>query len=125
MFDKKPPKSRVLLEGTIPGRWIAGVLAALALIVVIAIAGFSSLNRISTCDSVCHTVKPEVVTYKQTAHYRAGVNCQQCHTKPGVFNYLVRNIQGMTNLIAEVSGQYEHPITTAVGSANCVHCHPK
>jgi nitrate/TMAO reductase-like tetraheme cytochrome c subunit len=122
--ERKPAKSRVLLEGRIPGRWILGVLVALGVIFVAAIIGFSAVNRISTCD-VCHIIKPEVATYKATAHYRAGVGCQKCHTKPGVFNYLIRNLQGMTNLILYASNQYEHPITTAVGSGNCVQCHPK
>ena len=66
-----------------------------------------------------------MVTYKQTSHYRAGVGCQKCHTKPGVFNYLIRNLQGATNLILYVSNQYERPLTTFVGSGNCVQCHPK
>jgi nitrate/TMAO reductase-like tetraheme cytochrome c subunit len=122
--EGKPSKSRVLLEGRIPGRWIIGVLVAIATVLVVAVVGFSSLNKVATCD-VCHVVKPEVTTYKLTAHYRAGVGCQKCHTKPGVFNYFIRNLQGMTNLILYVSNQYERPITTAVGSANCVQCHPK
>jgi len=122
--ERKPAKSRVLLEGRIPGGWIAGVLVALGVLFVAAIVGFSAVNRIGACE-VCHIIKPEVSTYKQTAHYRAGVGCQKCHTKPGVFNYLVRNLQGTTNLILYASNQYEHPITTAVGSGNCVQCHPK
>jgi NapC/NirT cytochrome c family, N-terminal region len=122
--ERKPAKSRILLEGRIPGGWILGVLFALVALFVVTIVGFSSLNRIATCDTFCHVVKPEVTTYKVTAHYRAGVGCQKCHTKPGVFNYLIRNLQGMTNLILYASNQYERPITTAVGSANCLQCHP-
>lgn len=123
MSPRRPPKSRVLLEGTIPGRWIVGVLVALVVILVVAVVGFSSLNRIATCD-VCHVIRPEVTAYKHSAHYAAGVKCQQCHTKPGVFNYFIRNLQGMTNLIAYVSGKYQRPITSYVGDANCVQCHP-
>ena len=123
MAARKPSKSRVLLEGRVPGRWILGVLVALGVLFAAAIIGFSAVNRIDTCE-VCHVIKPEVVTYKQTAHYRAGVGCQKCHTKPGVFNYLIRNLQGATNLILYASGQYERPITTFVGSGNCVQCHP-
>lgn len=123
MAERKPAKTRVLLEGRIPGRWILGVLVALGVLFVAAIIGFSAVNRMGTCE-VCHIIKPEVATYKQTAHYRAGVGCQKCHTKPGVFNYLIRNLQGSSNLILYVSNQYERPITTYVGSGNCVQCHP-
>ncbi|MCX6362864.1 MAG: NapC/NirT family cytochrome c [Actinobacteria bacterium] len=123
MAERKPEKGRILLEGRVPGRWILGVLVALGVLFAAAIIGFSAVNRIDTCE-VCHMIKPEVVTYKQTAHYRAGVGCQKCHTKPGVFNYLIRNLQGATNLILYASNQYEHPITTFVGSGNCAQCHP-
>ncbi len=121
---KKPRKSQVLLEGRIPLSWLLGVLAALVVVFIVAVIAFSAVNHISTCER-CHLIQPEVTTYKQTAHYRAGVGCQQCHTKPGVFNYFIRNLQGLTNVILYVSNTYERPLTTAVGTANCVQCHPK
>ena len=121
---KKPPKSQVLLEGRIPLSWLLGVLAALVVVFIAAVIAFSAVNSISTCER-CHLIQPEVATYKQSAHYRAGVGCQQCHTKPGVFNYLIRNLQGLTNVILYVSNTYERPLTTMVGTNNCVQCHPK
>jgi hypothetical protein len=123
MADRRQTKGRVLLDVHIPGGWFLGVLAGLVLILVIVIAVFSSLNRIATCD-VCHVIKPEVVAYKHSAHYKAGVGCQKCHTKPGVFNYFIRNLQGVTNLIAYVSNSYQRPITSYVGDASCLQCHP-
>ena len=123
MADKKPLKSKVLLDVHIPGKWILGVLVALGVLFVAAVIGFSAVNRIDTCET-CHIIKPEVATYKQSAHYRAGVGCQKCHTKPGVFNYFIRNIQGVTNLILYVSDTYQRPITTFVGADNCTQCHP-
>ena len=122
MAEKKPLKSKVLLDVHIPGKWILGVLVALGVLFVAAVIGFSAVNRIDTCET-CHIIKPEVATYKQSAHYRAGVGCQKCHTKPGVFNYFIRNIQGVTNLILYVSDTYQRPITTYVGADNCAQCH--
>jgi len=101
------------------------VVAAVVITLVVAVGGFSYVNSIGSCDSFCHVVKPEVDTYKQTAHYAAGVGCQKCHTKPGVFNYLIRNLQGVSNMILYVSNTYERPITTMVGTNNCVQCYPK
>ena len=115
----------MLLDGRMPRQWLLGVLVALVR------RGHRGHRRplgpstsIDTCET-CHIIKPEVATYKRTAHYRAGVACQQCHTKPGVFNYLIRNLQGATNIILYVSNSYERPLTTAVGTDNCVQCHPK
>jgi nitrate/TMAO reductase-like tetraheme cytochrome c subunit len=124
MAGEREPKSKVLLDVAVPGRWIWGVVAAVAVLMVVAVIGFSAVNRIETCET-CHIIKPEVVAYKQSAHYAAGVGCQKCHTKPGVFNYFIRNIQGATNLILYVSNTYERPITTYVGADTCVQCHPK
>ncbi len=124
MAGKRGRRSTVLLDVHIPGRWIWGVVAALVVVFVAAVIGFSAVNRVESCDT-CHIIKPEVSTYKQTAHYAAGVTCQQCHTKPGVFNYFIRNTQGVSNLILYVADTYQRPITTFVGADNCVQCHPK
>jgi len=120
--EPSQPKDRVLLDVHIPRAWIFGVLAALAVLVVVAVVAFSAVNRVDTCGT-CHQIKPEVTTYKASAHYRAGVGCQKCHTKPGAFNYFIRNLQGATNLILHVSNQYERPITTFVGADTCTQCH--
>jgi nitrate/TMAO reductase-like tetraheme cytochrome c subunit len=119
----KTSKSRVLLEGRVPRPWLIGVIVALAVMLVVVAVGLS-VAYTNSC-SACHLIDPEVATYQKTAHYRAGVACQQCHTKPGVFNYLIKNLQGATNVILYVSNSYERPLTTAVGTTNCVQCHPK
>jgi nitrate/TMAO reductase-like tetraheme cytochrome c subunit len=124
MSKDRQPKSRVLLNVKVPGAWLVGVVAALVVVVVAAVIAFSAANSIGACET-CHLIQPEVATYKQSAHYRAGVGCQQCHTKPGVFNYFIRNLQGVTNLMLYVTDTYQRPLTTAVGTANCVQCHPK
>jgi nitrate/TMAO reductase-like tetraheme cytochrome c subunit len=118
----KRPKSRVLLEVRIPRLWIGGLLAALALVAIGAVAGFASVNRIETCGA-CHVIKAEVDTYKETAHHAAGVGCQECHTKPGVFSYFVRNLQGLSNVLAHATDTYERPITAYVGADTCTQCH--
>jgi len=121
---QEPTKRRVLLDVHIPGAWLAGMLTALVFMVVVVAIALSAVYNSDRCG-VCHVVKPEVDTYRASTHYAAGVTCQQCHTKPGVFNYFIRNLQGMTNIVLYVSGQYHKPITTYVGADNCVQCHPK
>jgi nitrate/TMAO reductase-like tetraheme cytochrome c subunit len=122
--DETPRSHHVLLEGRVPKAWLVGVVVALVVLFVGAIIAFSAVNHLTTCEA-CHLIKPEVETYKHSPHYRAGVGCQKCHTKPGVFNYLIRNLQGLTNMMLYVTNTYERPLTTAVGTANCVQCHPK
>lgn len=122
--SRRSTKGRLLLEVYIPGAWIAGVLAAVVIMLVAAGIGFYVVYDADSCSN-CHIIKPEVETYKQTAHYKAGVACQKCHTKPGVFNYFIRNLEGIGNVILYVSGEYERPITAYVGADTCVQCHPK
>ena len=124
MFGLKIPGGRVLLEGRVPLAWLAGVIVALGILCTMAFIAFSAVYTSSRCEA-CHIIKPEVVTYQQTAHYRAGVSCQECHTKPGVFNYVIRNMQGLNNFFLYFSNTYQRPITTFVGTNNCVQCHPK
>ena len=121
---RRPTKGRLLLEVYIPGAWLAGALAALVIVMVVAAVGFYAVYDAKSCAN-CHIVKPEVETYKASAHYRAGVGCQECHTKPGVFSYFIRNLEGLGNIVLYVSGHYERPLTAYVGADTCVRCHPK
>jgi nitrate/TMAO reductase-like tetraheme cytochrome c subunit len=121
---RKPTRGRLLLDVDIPRTWIVGMAVAIVAIIVLAGALFSVMYGVESCAN-CHVVRAEVETYKKTAHYAAGVSCQQCHTKPGVFNYFVRNLQGASNILAYVSDQYQRPVTAYVGADNCVQCHPK
>ena len=121
---KKLPKGQVLLEGRIPLSWLLGVLGALVVVFIAAVIAFSAVNNISTCGDATsssprwrptssrRTIAPESVASSATR-------------KPGVFNYFIRNLQGLTNVILYVSNTYERPLTTMVGTNNCVQCHPK
>jgi hypothetical protein len=115
---------RHLTELYIPGPWIAGMGVALVILLLVAIAGFAFVNDNRTC-AWCHVIEPEAKSYETTAHHAAGVACQDCHTKPGVFNYFIRNIAGVTHIIENITGNYYKPVTTFVGTENCVQCHPK
>ena len=108
-------KGRVLLDVTFPGRGSWACSAAWLPSSSSSSRCSRRSTRIATCE--CATsIKPEVVTYKHSAHYRAGVGCQKCHTKPGVFNYFIRNLQGVTNLIAlRVRTRTSARITSYVG----------
>ncbi len=58
--------------------------------------GHRSASRSSTTTRTCgwcHVIKKEVASFKTSEHHRPGVGCQDCHTKPGVFNYFIRNLQ--------------------------------
>jgi nitrate/TMAO reductase-like tetraheme cytochrome c subunit len=118
------PRRAALLLLNVPRSWLIGAIVAIVVILGALTVAFAVVNNDNTCGR-CHVIKKEVVSYKTTAHFRAGVSCQDCHTKPGVFNYFIRNLQASTHIVEYASGHYERPITTYVGVENCVTCHPK
>jgi nitrate/TMAO reductase-like tetraheme cytochrome c subunit len=122
----KHPKHgrRRLFDVDIPRAWLAGLFAAIVVMLLLVTMAFAVVSDSRTCG-VCHVIKKEVDSYKASVHARAGVGCQDCHTKPGVFNYFVHNLQSLTHIYEYASGKYEKPLVTFVGTNTCVRCHPK
>ncbi|MGZ4553297.1 MAG: NapC/NirT family cytochrome c, partial [Mycobacteriaceae bacterium] len=116
--------SRHLLDLVLSRGWIVGVLLGLAALLIVVTAAFAVVNNNEFCGR-CHVIKKEVVSFTASSHHHPGVNCQDCHTKPGVFNYFIRNLQSATHVVEYISGRYQRPIVTYVGVENCVTCHPK
>jgi nitrate/TMAO reductase-like tetraheme cytochrome c subunit len=122
--DGEGPRDGPLTAIRIPRAWLLGMIAAVVVALVVATVGFSIVNNDNTCGW-CHVIKKEVASFKLSEHHREGVSCQDCHTKPGVFNYFIRNLQSATHIVENITGHYQRPLTTFVGTANCVQCHPK
>jgi nitrate/TMAO reductase-like tetraheme cytochrome c subunit len=122
----KHPKHgrRQLFDVDIPRAWLYGLLTAIVVLLAGATLFFAALTDPRTCG-LCHVIKAEVDSYKTSVHAQNGVVCQDCHTKPGVFNYFVHNLQSLTHVYEYVSGKYQKPLVTFVGTADCVRCHPK
>jgi len=121
---RRRPTPRELLTLKLPGGWLVGILLGVLALLILATAGFALVNNNRFCGT-CHVIKKEVVSFDASSHHKEGVGCQDCHTKPGVFNYFIRNLQSATHIIEYISGRYQRPIVTYVGAENCVTCHPK
>jgi nitrate/TMAO reductase-like tetraheme cytochrome c subunit/ribosomal protein S27AE len=96
--------------------------AAIVLTVVVVAIGIA-LAATSTpffC-SRCKTHVPYVENYKKSAH--AGVNCEQCHSKPGPFFFLTAKLEALQQPIAQLTGDYEKPILGYVLNQSCRRCH--
>jgi nitrate/TMAO reductase-like tetraheme cytochrome c subunit len=72
------------------------------------------------CSS-CKTHIPYVDAFKKSAH--AGVNCEQCHSKPGPFFFLTAKLDALQQPIHQLRGSYEKPILGAVLNQSCRRCH--
>ena len=123
MFRNRIPKGRVLLEVKVPFPWLIGVLVAVGVVVILALVGLALRPHRSALRLPHHQTRGD--------HLRAdgapssGRCLPAAPHEPGVFNYLIKNLQGATNIILYASNLYEWLITTAVGTASCVQRHPK
>ena len=59
--------------------------------------------------------------YEQSAH--KGVNCEQCHSKPGPFFFLTAKLEALQQPIAQLTGDYQKPIVGYVLNQSCRRCH--
>jgi cytochrome c nitrite reductase small subunit len=96
--------------------------SAIVLTVVVVLIG-ASLAATSTprfCSS-CKSHVPYVQTYQRSAH--RGVNCEQCHSKPGPFFFLTAKMEALQQPIAQLTGDYQKPIVGFVLNQSCRRCH--
>jgi len=82
-----------------------------------ALAATSTPRFCMTCKS--HV--PYVETYRKSAHN--GVNCEQCHSKPGPFFFLTAKLEALQQPIAQLTGDYQKPIIGFVLNQSCRRCH--
>jgi nitrate/TMAO reductase-like tetraheme cytochrome c subunit len=93
------------------------VITAVVVFIGVALAATSSPRFCASCKS--HV--PYVDEYEQSAH--SGVNCEQCHTKPGPFFFLTSKLEALQQPIAQITGDYEKPILGFVLNQSCRRCH--
>ena len=103
---------------TTRGLTIAAILLTVVVVGIgVALAATSTPQFCATCKS--HV--PYVEEYKKSAHN--GVNCEQCHSKPGPFFFLSAKLEALQQPIAQITGDYEQPILGYVLNQSCRRCH--
>lgn len=79
------------------------------------------------CGKTCHTpMKPEYTTYQNSPHAR--VDCVACHVGEGAGAYVNAKMNGVHQLIGQLTGDYHRPIPTPVknlrpAQETCEQCH--
>lgn len=100
------------------GVTVAAILiTAVVVLVGVALAATSTPQFCGSCKS--HV--PYVDEWRLSAH--DGVNCEQCHTKPGPFFFLTAKLEALQQPIAQITGNYEQPILGYVLNQSCRRCH--
>ena len=95
-----------------------------AIVLTIVVVGMGVALAASSSPRFCASCKshvPYVDEWRESAH--AGVNCEQCHTKPGPFFFLTAKLEALQQPIHQLTGDYEKPILGAVLNQSCRRCH--
>jgi cytochrome c nitrite reductase small subunit len=108
-------KKPVLLAGFgLAGFAVGGVLLFSAF-------SFWWTSQPSFCNR-CHVMNKYVDTWQASAHN--DVNCENCHTTPGLFGFLGGKISGLQVVMNYVRGEFEdYSFNAAVSNASCLQCH--
>jgi nitrate/TMAO reductase-like tetraheme cytochrome c subunit len=103
---------------TTRGLTVAAIVITVVVVGIgVALASTSSSRFCASCKS--HV--PYVEQYKKSVH--AGVNCEQCHTKPGPFFFLAAKLEALQQPISQLTGDYQQPILGYVQNQSCRRCH--
>ena len=95
-----------------------------AIVLTAVVVGIGVALTVTSTPQFCGACKshvPYVDEWRQSAHN--GVNCEQCHSKPGPFFFLTAKLEALQQPIHEIQGDYEEPILGAVLNQSCRRCH--
>jgi nitrate/TMAO reductase-like tetraheme cytochrome c subunit len=100
-----------------------GLTIAAILLTVVVVGVGVALAATSTPQfcALCKSHVPYVDQWRASAH--DGVNCEQCHSKPGPFFFLTAKLEALQQPIAQITGDYEKPILGFALNQSCRRCH--
>ncbi len=115
---------------TTRGVLVVAVLLALAIVVILAGAGYKSVEILEStefCGQACHTVmQPEATAHARSPH--ANIACVHCHVGPGASWFVKSKINGLKQLVDVTFNSYPRPMPTPLHDLRparevCEECH--
>ena len=97
------------------------IAAVLLTVVVVGIGVVLAATSTARFCGACKSHIPYVEEWTKSAH--DGVNCEQCHTKPGPLFFLTAKLEALQQPLAQITGDYETPILGYVLNQSCRRCH--
>ncbi len=113
-------------------RWIAfsGFAFTLAAALVVSVGSYQTVHYVESdtfCSNTCHTVMhPEGLAHNNSPH--ANVECVTCHVGSGAGSFVEAKLNGIRQLLAVSTGNYQRPIPTPIhrmrpARETCEQCH--
>jgi nitrate/TMAO reductase-like tetraheme cytochrome c subunit len=127
MFDRfsrfiTPERSASIWRRLLP---YGTLLFSLAVMFILAGAGWEYTNSSEFCGTSCHTMPPEYIAYLNSPH--ANVKCVECHIgRATIATQFTRKAQDISHVVQFVGASYEIPIYSKhlrPASQVCERCH--
>jgi nitrate/TMAO reductase-like tetraheme cytochrome c subunit len=120
--DLSRPENRKRL-----GYFIIGSLVFLLCTAIGSYKSYEVSESVQFCGTACHEpMKPEYVAYQNSPHAR--VACVDCHVGHGPDAFIKAKLNGVHQLVAVITGNYDRPIKTPIHNLRparetCEQCH--
>lgn len=102
-----------------PALWTGG-LVVLAGVLVLSLSMWWT-SQPAFCNR-CHKMEPFVAAWQTSSHQT--VNCERCHTSPGVFGFVGGKVASLQVVVNYATGHYEDwSFNAVVPNAACLQCH--
>ena len=93
-----------------------------AVLVVGAYGGMHYTSRPQFCAS-CHQIAPQVASYENSPHAKVGVECLDCHAKPGTLGYIERKLSSYKEIYEQITNNVPEKIEWTPRLDSCIDCH--
>lgn len=103
-------------------RWSIRILLLISLVVAV-LSGVSVVSDSPMFCEVCHTMRPQVMTWQASAHGK--ISCTTCHVEEGLKNTLKHEVEIVRRVFLETTQLYLLPVVTKYPVRNeiCLECH--
>ena len=87
---------------------------------------YQATKSVTFCGQACHQpMEPQFIAYQHSPHARVG--CTECHIGTGAGNFVKAKFNGLHQVFATLSGDFERPIhlsgNIVIDQATCEQCH--
>ncbi len=107
------------------GRAKKVMLVTLIVIVVLGVGAYAGMHYTSRPQfcATCHEIAPQAASYENSPHANAGVECLDCHAKPGTLGYIKRKVASYKEVYEQVTNQVPAKIEWTPHLDSCLDCH--
>jgi nitrate/TMAO reductase-like tetraheme cytochrome c subunit len=118
-----PPATAPVMTRVLP---LASIAVLMLVLFVATTVAWEETNSVDFCGLTCHTMPPEYITHKASAH--SNVSCEDCHMGRDVMGVMIprKIMYSWQTGSAMVTGTYEYPIvsrTMRPARDACENCH--